>query len=96
VTAYQEHAFHVRGATHLLRRPLSELQVDLSGARFVRIHRSVIVSLDRIRALELHAEDDYEVVLKSGELLRLSRRFRRSLQERLGQPLGYDSFVLCR
>jgi len=79
---------HVGGATHLLRRPLAELEVDLGGARFVRIHRSVIVSLDRIRALELHAEGDYEVVLKSGERLRLSRRFRKSLQERLGQPPG--------
>ena len=79
---------HVGGATHLLRRPLSELQVELGGARFVRIHRSVIVSLDRIRALELHAEGEYEVALKSGERLRLSRRFRKRLQERLGQPLG--------
>ena len=77
---------HVGGAEHLLRRPLSELQVELKGARFVRIHRSVIVNLDRVRALELNAEGEYEVGLKSGERVRLSRRFRRRLQERLGQP----------
>jgi len=77
---------HVGGAEHLLRRPLAELQVELGGARFVRIHRSVIVNLDRVRALALNADGEYEVGLKSGERLRLSRRFRRGLQERLGQP----------
>jgi two-component system LytT family response regulator len=75
---------HVGAATHILRRPLAELQVDLGEARFARIHRSVIVNLDRIRGLELQVEGEYEVVLKSDVRLRLSRRFRRSLQERLG------------
>ena len=40
---------HVGGAEHLLRRSLSELQVEIKGARFVRIHRSVIVNLNRVR-----------------------------------------------
>jgi two-component system LytT family response regulator len=71
---------HVGGATHILRRPLSELESDLGGARFARIHRSVIVNLERIRGLDLHAGGDYEVVLKSGVRLRLSRRFRKNLR----------------
>ena len=79
---------HVGAATHILRRPLSELQTDLGEARFVRIHRSVLVSLDRIRGIELHEGGDHEVVLKSGARLRLSRRFRKSLQERLGLAPG--------
>jgi two-component system LytT family response regulator len=73
---------HVGEATHLLRRPLSDLEVEL-GARFVRIHRSVLVQLDRVRSLELHAEGEVEVVLRSGERLPLSRRFRRGVQQRL-------------
>jgi two-component system LytT family response regulator len=74
---------HVGRATHLLRRPLAELEADL-GARFARIHRSVLVNLERIRAVDLNADGESEVVLKSDARLRLSRRFRRSLRERLG------------
>jgi two-component system, LytTR family, response regulator len=74
---------HVGGETHVLRRTLAELERDLGDAKFVRIHRSIIVNLDRVRGLELHAGGEYEVVLKSQARLRLSRRFRKALQDRL-------------
>src|SRR6202161_800274 len=44
---------HIGSNTHLMRRTLSELERDLGEEKFIRIHRSVIVNLDRIRALEL-------------------------------------------
>jgi len=75
---------HVGGDTHVLRRPLSELEQDLGDERFVRIHRSTIVNLDRIRGLELQSGGEYEVVLRSKARLRLSRRYRKRLQERMG------------
>ena len=75
---------HVGSQTHVIRRTLSELERDLGDASFIRIHRSVIVNLERIQGLELQSGGDYEVVLKSGARLRLSRRFRKRLQERLG------------
>lgn len=75
---------HVGGDTHVLRRPLSELEQDLGDDRFVRIHRSTIVNLDRIRGLELQSGGEYEVVLRSKARLRLSRRYRKRLQERMG------------
>jgi two-component system, LytTR family, response regulator len=74
---------HINTATQLLRRTLSDLERDLADNQFVRIHRSIIVNLERIRALELDKEGEYEVVLKSGLRLRLSRRFRKPLQDRL-------------
>lgn len=74
---------HVGDATHLLRRSLTDLERDLADSEFVRIHRSIIVNLTRIHALELHKEGEYEVVLKSGVRLRLSRRFRKRLRERM-------------
>ena len=74
---------HVGDNTHLLRRTLSELEQDLDAGMFCRIHRSVIVNLDRIRGLELKDDGEYEVVLRSGVRLRLSRRFRRNLDDRL-------------
>jgi two-component system LytT family response regulator len=41
------------------------------------------VNLARVRALDLDKQGEYEVVLKSGVRLRLSRRFRKPLQDRL-------------
>lgn len=73
----------VGNETHLLRRTLSELERDLDAGQFCRIHRSVIVNLDRVRGLELKDNGEYEVVLKSKARLRLSRRFRKNLQDRL-------------
>lgn len=74
---------HVGRDTHIIRRTLSELEQDLGDARFIRIHRSIIVNLERIRGLELQSGGEYEVVLKSDVRLRLSRRFRKRLQDRL-------------
>lgn len=74
---------HVGRDTHILRRTLSELEGEL-GDGFIRIHRSIIVNVARIQGLELQNAGEYEVVLKSGVRLRLSRRFRKRLQERMG------------
>src|SRR5262245_55711869 len=75
---------HVGRDTHIIRRTLSELERDLGDEHFVRIHRSIIVNLDRIQGLELQSGGEYEVVLKSRVRLRLSRRYRKRLQERMG------------
>lgn len=75
---------HVGRETDVIRRTLSELERDLDDGRFIRIHRSIIVNLDRIHGLELQSSGEYEVVLKSKVRLRLSRRFRKQLQDRMG------------
>jgi two-component system, LytTR family, response regulator len=74
---------HAGSATHVMRRTLSDLEKDLGEEKFIRIHRSIIVSLDRIQALELQNGGEYEVVLKSKVRLRLSRRYRKRLQDRM-------------
>jgi two-component system, LytTR family, response regulator len=74
---------HVGSDTHVLRRTLLDLARDLDEDRFMRIHRSIIVNLDRIYGLEFQNGGDYEVVLKSKVRLRLSRRFRKRLQDRM-------------
>jgi two-component system LytT family response regulator len=74
---------HVGSDTHIIRRTLSELERDLGDESFIRIHRSTIVKLERIRGLELQNGGEYEVCLKSEVRLPLSRRFRKRLQERL-------------
>ena len=74
---------HVGSDTHIIRRTLLDLEQDLGGERFIRIHRSVIVNLDRIQGLEVQNGGEYEVVLKSKVRLQLSRRFRKTLEERM-------------
>jgi len=81
---------HVGGDTHIIRRTLSELERELGEEKFIRIHRSIIVNLERIQGLELQSSGEYEVVLKSKVRLRLSRRFRKRLQDRMDAMLASD------
>jgi len=81
---------HVGNDTHIMRRTLLDLERDLGDERFIRIHRSTIVNLDRIRGLELQGDGEYEVVLKSKVRLRLSRRYRKRLQDRMEMTSGGD------
>lgn len=79
---------HVGPRTHLLRRTMSELEQEFDPRRFCRIHRSAIVNLDRVRSLKMNEDGDHDVILQSGATLRLSRRYRKELQSRLGvRPL---------
>jgi two-component system, LytTR family, response regulator len=75
---------HVGPRTHLIRRSMSDLDQDLDQMAFCRIHRSTIVNLNRIRGLKLSEDGEYGVQLDNGNTLRLSRRYRRQLQSRLG------------
>jgi two-component system LytT family response regulator len=81
---------HVGARTHLLRRSMSELDQELDSSVFCRIHRSTIVKLDRVRSLELNENGEYEVLLHNGVRLRLSRRYRKQLQSRLGARDCHD------
>ncbi len=58
-----------------------------TSGRFVRVHRSAIVNIDLVEELQQDAHGDYTVVLKDRTEVRLGRRYRDRLQERLGQAL---------
>jgi len=75
---------HVGARTHLLRRSMNEVEEELKPGAFCRIHRSAIVNLERVRRLEVSEEGGTDVVLSDGTRLRLSRRYRKQLQGRLG------------
>lgn len=75
---------HVGPRTHLLRRSMNEVEEELEPGAFCRIHRSAIVNLERVRRLEVSEEGGTDVVLGDGTRLRLSRRYRKQLQGRLG------------
>ena len=82
---------HVGTKTHLLRRSMSDVDEELEQAAFCRIHRSAIVNLERVRQLEISEDGGTDVVLNSGTRLRLSRRYRKDLQARLGLHDGSKS-----
>jgi two-component system LytT family response regulator len=75
---------HAGGRFHLLREPLRELEARLDPDRFVRIHRSAIVNLARVRELQAHFHGDGVVVMQDGSRLRVSRARRARLHRLLG------------
>jgi two-component system LytT family response regulator len=77
-------AIHEGGRTHLKHQTLSELAEALDPARFVRVHRSFVVNVERIARLELMAKDSRVAVLRDGRQVPVSR----SGQERLKAVLG--------
>jgi two-component system LytT family response regulator len=78
---------HVAGRTHLIREPLQRIAAKLDPRRFVRIHRSAIVNLDRVRRIRAHPQGGHEVVLHDGTQLMLSRSRRATLEAALGQSI---------
>ncbi len=67
---------HVGRDGHLIRETMNSIESKLDPARFVRIHRSTIVNIDRIKELQPMFSGDYAVILINGRELTLSRNFR--------------------
>lgn len=78
---------HVAGERHLLRETMSGLEAKLNPREFLRIHRSTIVNVDRIRDLEPYFHGDYLLRLHGGQQLTLSRTYRDRVQSRLGREI---------
>lgn len=76
---------HVRDRTHLLRENLSRIEASLDPAKFCRIHRSTIVNIDRIQAVESLFRGEYLVVLHDGTKLTSGRSYRRNLHHVMGK-----------
>ncbi|MGE5345109.1 MAG: LytR/AlgR family response regulator transcription factor [Acidithiobacillales bacterium] len=72
------------GRDHLKAEPLASLEAQLPKDRFVRIHRSYLMNLDRLVRLEAGATGTPIAVLKGGTSLPVSRAGARRLRERIG------------
>ena len=66
-------AIHAGGKTHLKPQTLAEVAAALDPARFVRIHRSHVLNLERLARLELYAKDSHVAILADGKQLPVSR-----------------------
>jgi two-component system LytT family response regulator len=78
---------HVGRESHLLREAIGSLESQLDPEKFLRIHRSTIVNIDRIRELQPWFHNEYRVILRDGTELMLSRSCRKKLGEMLGGHL---------
>jgi len=76
---------HAGKKAHLLRETITSLESQLDPKKFLRIHRSAIVRIDRIKELQPWFHGEYHIVLHDGTELTLSRNYRDRLQEALGK-----------
>ncbi len=78
---------HVARKSHLLNESMNSLVAKLDPNHFVRVHRSTVVNLERVKELHPHFNGEYFILLHDGTQLKLSRTYRESLQSLLGQHL---------
>jgi two-component system LytT family response regulator len=76
---------HADGIVYTLNRTLTSVLESLDSSRFIRIHRSAIVNVERIRQLVPTTHGEYVVVLASGARLKLTRNHRAELPRLLGR-----------
>lgn len=70
--------------THMIHETLTKMEQKLDPLKFLRIHRSTIVNIDRIKELQPHFNGEYIVILNTGKKLKLSRNYREKANEVLG------------
>lgn len=78
---------HCGKETSLVRKSMKELESELDGNLFVRVHRSTIVNVDRIRELHRMFHGDFGIVLRDGTKVTLSRRYRSRFEQIVGGTL---------
>src|SRR5580658_9545394 len=81
-------ALHAEGKSYLKQQPIGELETALGAARFVRIHRSAIVNLERVARIEPYAKDSRVAILADGTRLPVSRSGYARLLEAMGDSQG--------
>ena len=79
--------FHLAGRAHLMRETMARLEARLDPKRFIRIHRSTIVNIDRLRKLSPSFAGEYAVILHDGTKLKLSRGYHERIGALLKQAL---------
>ena len=72
---------HLGHETHILRETMNSIQERLNPQKFIRVHRSRIVNVERIKELQPWFHGEYLIVLHDGTQLTLSRSYRERLME---------------
>jgi two-component system, LytTR family, response regulator len=72
---------HTRGTTHVHRSTLTHLEQRLPPARFLRVHRSILVNVDRIQEIQPWFQGDWLIVLADGTKLQSGKSYRSRVRE---------------
>jgi two-component system, LytTR family, response regulator len=72
-------SIHVGGKTWLMRETIAAIELRLALSGFVRIHRSVLVNVDRVAELRPQDKGEYAVLLRDGTELKLTRSYHASV-----------------
>ena len=78
-------SLHIGAESHLHRETMSALEERLPPNKFLRISRSTIVNVDRIKELQPLFHGEYSVILRNGTRLTLSRSYRDKLNHLMGK-----------
>lgn len=78
-------ALHAAGRRHLVRDTIKSLENRLDPAKFVRVHRSAIINVDRLRKLQPYFHGEYVITLQDGTTLTSSRTYSDRLRALLEQ-----------
>jgi two-component system, LytTR family, response regulator len=78
---------HSQAQKHIARETLVSLEERLDPQKFVRIHRSVIVNIEQVTNLRPNVHGDFDVILKCGAKLKLSRTYRAHFEQITGNLL---------
>jgi two-component system, LytTR family, response regulator len=73
-------SIHVGGKTWLMRETIAAIELRLALSGFVRIHRSVLVNVDRVAELQPQDKGEYAVLLRDGTELKLTRSYHASVE----------------
>lgn len=75
---------HVGDKTLVLREPIASVELRLAMSGFVRIHRSALVNVDRVRELRTRSKGEFDVVLLDGRQLKMTRNYRSAVERLVG------------
>jgi two-component system LytT family response regulator len=78
---------HTEKGARLVRQTLTAMESQLDPKKFVRVHRSTMVNVDRIKELQPLFNGEHSLILENGTRLTLSRKYKDKLFELLGKPL---------
>lgn len=77
-------SFAIQGKRLRKQQTMSELESQLDATRFVRIHRSFILNIERLARIDLYGKDSWLAILADGTKLPMSRTGHAKLKELIG------------
>jgi two-component system LytT family response regulator len=76
---------HVKGKSHLLRETMNTIAAKLDPKKFIRVHRSIIINIERVKDFQPLFKGEYIITLKDGKRLKTSRSYFGAIREILNQ-----------